>query len=116
MSFRTLSKADAQWFENTKSIVQFRSKYMIFSLTDKKFIGRININRSLTRAFADEEVGPLDQDEWLWIISNNINKDPSGFKWVKVWIGILTFPGKNSHLVQQYSQQREDLEWEGRVN
>jgi hypothetical protein len=111
---RILNEADAEWFENTEGIAHLRAKLGAVRISDEECIGRSNYYWRLTRPWAEEDVGPIHRDEWFWLLNNNFNEDLTGLKRVKVWIAIQTVPNKNGLLIQPYSHQREDVEWEGR--
>lgn len=113
-SNRILSEADAKWFKNTEGISKLLSRYNAVRISDEEGIGRSNFYWRITRPLATEDVGPIHRDEWFWILNNNFNEDLAGLKRVKVWIAIQTEPGSNGLLVQPLSQQRADIEWEGR--
>ena len=113
---RILSEADAEWLENTEGITQLLSKLGAIRISDEEGIGRSNYYWRITRPLAQEDVGPIHRDEWFWLLNNNFNEDLAGLKRVKVWIAIQTEPGKNGLIVQPFSQQRKDLEWESRAS
>lgn len=113
---RLLSEVDAEWLENTKGISQLRSSLGAARISDEEGIGRSNYYWRLTRPWVEDDVGPVHRDEWFWLLNKDFNEDLAGLQRVKVWIAIQTEPGKNGLLVQPESQQREDLEWEGRVS
>lgn len=111
---RLLNEADSEWFENSNSIANLRSRLGAIRISDEECIGRSNYYWRMTRPMAYDDVGPVHRDEWFWILNNNFNEDLKGLKRVKIWIAIQVIPGKNGLLVEPGSQKREDLEWEGR--
>lgn len=113
---RILGEAETEWFENTEGVTQLLSKLGAVRISDEEGIGRSNYYWRITRPSAQEDVGPIHRDEWFWLLNDNFNEDLTGLKRVKVWIAIQTEPGKNGLMVQPYSQQRKDLDWESRAS
>lgn len=112
-SVRILPPATAAWFVKTEFYKQLAEEFDIISISDEDNMGWPNLYWRLVRPNKPDDIGPLHRDSWFWKLNDNFPKPMAKHHRVKVWIPIVTEPGKNGLMVEEASHTRDDIEWSG---
>lgn len=93
-SRRLLNRAQVESIMQTSFFHDLQSKWgRDLTVTDEEEIGFGNMYWRLVRPNMLDDVGSVHADKWFWEISGK--QIPNGFMRIKIWIPIISEPGKN---------------------
>ena len=81
-----------------------------FNISGESEVEKEEIYWRLVRPGAAQDVGPVHADRWFWDLGNGVT--PPGVERVKIWIAVVTQPGRNGLQVVPGSHMR-DYRWHG---
>ncbi len=112
---RILPPSFEPWFSNTSFYKKLEQDFGEFSVSDEEHFGWPNFYWRIVRPNQTSDIGPLHRDSWFWKLNKSFKRPPYNFKRIKVWIAIITEPGLNGLLLEEYSHKRKDIKWSGEL-
>ena len=112
---RLLSSDDSIWFQTLPEIIELFDSFDVHSISDEESLGFPNIYWRLVRPSESSDIGPVHRDEWFWLLNSDYqNFIPESTFRLKIWIALLTDPGKNGLIVYPNSHHFDDILWSGK--
>lgn len=104
-SSRMFSKKVVDKILNMTLVRNLESIYGPIEIVDEENIGYEEIDWRLVRPNEYTDVGPFHADSWFLALGHGVTP-PAGKRAIKIWVAIITEPGKNGLKVVPYSQKR----------
>ena len=112
---RIFSNIFSNWLRESDFYKLLHNIFGDFIISDEDDLGWPNIYWRLVRPKTNSDIGPLHRDSWFWTLNDNFPKPNFNFSRIKVWIPIHTEIGLNGLMIEEYSQNRKDIVWEGEL-
>lgn len=84
---------------------QLEQAFGSFAISDEDDVGHEEIYWRLVRPNEPTDVGPLHADAWFWELGHG--STAAGLRRVKMWVAVVTEPGRNGLRVVPGSHRRE---------
>jgi len=110
---RVLPESAFRRLENLPFFVKIRKDFGDFVLSDEEDFGWGVICWRLVRP-GKEDIGPIHSDKWFWDLGHG-NMPSYACERVKIWISVVTTPGKNGLCVIPGSHRKTDWKWHKEV-
>lgn len=102
---RIVPYADLSPFKRSHFFKKLHKNLGSFYISNEDQIESEEVYWRLVRPDEPSDVGPIHADRWFWDLGHG--QIPSDYSRIKVWIPLLSEPGKNGLLVVPHSQKKE---------
>ena len=107
---RIFDSATVETIKSLPFMNRLREEFGPFAISGESGLQEEEIYWRLVRPGKKEDVGPVHADQWFWALGNG--ETPEGVERVKIWIAVMTEPGRNGLQVVPGSHRR-DWQWHG---
>ncbi len=112
---RVLPPSFADWISSSSFYKKLKEDFGEFEVSDEENFGWPNFYWRIVRPNQSNDIGPLHRDSWFWKLNKSFKKPSYKFKRIKVWMAIITEPGLNGLMIEEYSHKRNDIKWSGEL-